>query len=22
MNFIQKIRASHVNRHGFIDVLV
>ena len=22
MNFIQKIRASHVNRHGFIDALV
>ena len=22
MNFIQKIRASHLNRHGFIDVLV
>jgi len=22
MNFIQRIRASHLNRHGFIDVLV
>jgi hypothetical protein len=22
MNFIQSIRASHLNRHGFIDVLV
>jgi membrane protease YdiL (CAAX protease family) len=22
MNFIQKIRASHVNRHGFMDALV
>jgi len=22
MNYIQKIRASHVNRHGFIDALV
>jgi len=22
MNFIQKIRASHLNRHGFIDVTV
>ena len=22
MNFIQKIRASYLNRHGFIDVLV
>ena len=22
MNFIQRIRASHLNRHGFIDVLL
>jgi hypothetical protein len=22
MNFIQKIRASHLNRHGFVDTLV
>ena len=22
MNYIQRIRASHLNRHGFIDVLV
>ena len=22
MNFIQSIRASHINRHGFVDVLV
>ena len=22
MSFIQSIRASHLNRHGFIDVLV
>ena len=22
MNFIQRIRASHLNRHGFLDVLV
>jgi len=22
MNFIQKIRASHLNRHGYLDILV